>query len=300
MGKAAIFVDIENMGTRKVHQAVLRVIDEYSPEVMEIVLAADIPKVFQNDSIQWAIVRCAPGKDSADKTIIQRILDVLDQCKGIDRIILVTSDLGFKSICSFILESQINLTLITFSTSKLLKKVHDKTYDKYLTYIYVDQSYKSIRSFIPYIPTCDHTIFFRDRNGELKEIPFCNGIKTCEFSVILKKYGLHRKGWVKELPSMFLLEVNHRIYINEIAIKKSQTPQSSTIFVINPIFHSLLEIPFQNGIHMSQFAFTLKEYGLWEKNKALRHKWLKQMYLYFNPVDHRVYILPEDQLAHAG
>ena len=204
----ALFLDIENMGGVVVRKAVDTLIRKFSPTKKEIVYstASKLPNAFK-DIDGWSVYRCKPGKNAADVVIQSHIVDALEN-EDIEQIILITSDHGFAKVCRKVVAAGKKLLLVVRQLGRLSKGV--------LAHFASGVEIFEVGNMKA--PTRQSSVFIRSRDGEIREVPFSNGMTVGAFITALKDVGAYRKRLTHWINEMFLKVEDGRVYIMTEAI----------------------------------------------------------------------------------
>lgn len=311
-GKAMLFVDIENMGSRAAYDHISQAIEKYDPARMEAIYATmskkSFPTYYKSSSLPWVFVKSPfRGKNAADCEMFLRIREVIAE-KDIETIILATSDSDFLPICREILNRKKNLYLISYESSLkcLISPLKSCKNDLFSFNLIINPHAKS-RSIprkkpsnkskkIRYIPLVSNDLYF--------EIPFHDGIYLYDFLANLDTYGLHALTWKTRLYEIgleirWINQKNPYVYrmpqekIDYINYWKSATKH--TIFIESYLNEELIEVPFVNGISYLEFQKLLLSMGVIRREQRKTFpSFLQRMFLEIR--DSCIYIASEQTI----
>ena len=208
-----LFLDVENMGSKQVRKAVDAAVKKYSPDRKEMILSttSNIPQAFKGLA-GWIVRRCQPGKDAADHLIQSRMVNVAKE-SDVDRIILVTSDHGFVGACKKVLAAGKHLLLIVNKAKRLLRAMTCE--------IGANVSFINIAEGNRMHDACQQSVFVKDWDNQLVEIPFCNGMAIDDFCQVLRDMGLYRKHVCRWISEFFLVVKANRVFVDHDGILAS-------------------------------------------------------------------------------
>ena len=203
--KTILFLDVENMGGKKVRLLVDGIIREYAPSEKMMVYSKKtiLSPYFREDLHDWKIVRCKPGRNAADKVIQQHMMEAA-KANDIGRVILITSDHGFAAACRRILDSGKELLLFVKHGVKLVRKIATHVMQHF-----------SVLKISDSLPASDSSVFLKMQDGSLREVPFKEGMLLETFCKHLKSIGLHRKHMVRWMNTCMLTVRKNRVFVKE-------------------------------------------------------------------------------------
>lgn len=204
--RTVLFLDVENMGDKKVRGVVNQMIAKFSPERVEVATATELPKNFRDIERKWTVCRCAPGRDAADHVLQKHIKQAVSD--GVERIILITNDFGFIDVCRKVLYAGRRLCLVVRKLGKLAKKAIASAKNRELLEIF-DIDARVLTGNV------DATVFVRDSRGELHEVPFLNGMRVEDFVKILKQANLYHKHVTHWIKGLFLEVQSGHVFVSD-------------------------------------------------------------------------------------